>query len=232
MEETHLEPHFVSRTGWLRAAVMGANDGIVSIASLIVGFAGANAAQSDMLLAGVAGTVAGALSMAAGEYVSVSSQADLEKSDLAREARGLEAQPEFERRELAQIYVERGLSPELAEQVATDLMQHDALEAHARDELGISHITINRPFQAAAASALAFTMGAGLPVAPLLLTPTAYTTELVTGVSLAALAILGAVSARTGGAAVILAVVRVTFCGALAMAATAAVGYVFGVAMG
>jgi len=228
MEVTHIEPHYVDRIGWLRAAVLGANDGIVSTASLIAGVASAGAAQSDILLAGVAGLVAGAMSMAAGEYVSVSSQADSEKSDLAREARGLVAQPEFEHHELAEIYVKRGLTPELADQVAKQLMDYDALGAHARDELGISSVVAARPIQAALASAVAFTAGAALPVASVLLTPLTHITEVATGVSLVALAVLGAVSARTGGSAVLPAVVRITFWGALAMAATAGVGYLFG----
>lgn len=228
MEWTHLERHYVDRIGWLRAAVLGANDGIVSTASLIAGVASAGAGQPEILLAGVAGLVAGAMSMAAGEYVSVSSQADAEKSDLAREARGLEAQPEFERRELAEIYVERGLTRELADEVAVQLMEHDALGAHARDELGISHVITARPIQAGLASAAAFTAGAALPVASVLLAPHGLITEVATGVSLIALAGLGALSARTGGSPVMPAVVRVTLWGALAMAATAGVGYLFG----
>ena len=231
MEWTHLERHYVDRVGWLRAAVLGANDGIVSTASLIAGVASAGAGQSGVLLAGVAGLVAGAMSMAAGEYVSVSSQSDAEKSDLAREARGLEAQPEFERRELAQIYVERGLTPELADEVAVQLMEHDALGAHARDELGISHVVSAQPVQAGLASAAAFTAGAALPVASVFLVPEGMITEAATGVSLVALALLGAMSARTGGSPVLPAVVRVTLWGALAMAATAGVGYLFGVAV-
>jgi len=228
METNHIEPHYVDRVGWLRAAVLGANDGIVSTASLIAGVASAGMAAPEILLAGIAGLVAGAMSMAAGEYVSVSSQADSEKSDLAREARGLVEQPEFERRELAQIYIGRGLTPELAEQVAVQLMEHDALGAHARDELGISHVITARPIQAGLASAAAFTAGAALPVVSVLLTPEVFITEVATGVSLLALALLGAVSARAGGSGIIPAVLRVTFWGALAMAATAGVGYLFG----
>ena len=228
MDSTHMEDHYVDRVGWLRAAVLGANDGIVSTASLIAGVASAGAAQPEILLAGVAGLVAGAMSMAAGEYVSVSSQADAEKSDLAREARGLKAQPEFERRELAQIYVERGLTPDLADEVAVQLMEHDALGAHARDELGISHVISAQPIQAGLASAAAFTAGAALPVASVLLAPTELITEVSTGVSLVALAVLGAASARTGGSPVLPAVIRVTLWGAIAMAATAGVGYLFG----
>lgn len=229
MEWTHLERHYVDRIGWLRAAVLGANDGIVSTTSLIAGVASAGAGQADILLAGVAGLVAGAMSMAAGEYVSVSSQADTEKSDLAREARGLEAQPEFEQLELAQIYVDRGLTAELAEEVAVQLMEHDALGAHARDELGISHVVTARPIQAALASAAAFMAGAALPVASVLLAPYEIITEVSTSVSLVALAVLGAMSARTGGAPVLRAVIRVVLLGAMAMVATAGVGYLFGV---
>jgi len=228
MEMSQTESHYVDRIGWLRAAVLGANDGIVSTASLIAGVASAGMMAPEILLAGVAGLVAGAMSMAAGEYVSVSSQADSEKSDLAREARELAEQPEFERQELALIYVERGLAPELAEQVAVQLMEHDALGAHARDELGISHVITARPIQAGLASAAAFTAGAALPVVSVLLTPEAFIAEVATGVSLMALALLGAVSARAGGSAIIPAVLRVTFWGALAMAATAGVGYLFG----
>ncbi len=228
MEMSHIEPHYVDRVGWLRAAVLSANDGIVSTASLIAGVASAGMAAPEILLAGVAGLVAGAMSMAAGEYVSVSSQADSEKSDLAREARGLVEQPEFERRELAQIYIERGLSCDLAEQVAVQLMDHDALGAHARDELGISDVITARPVQAGLASAAAFTAGAALPVVSVLLTPKAFIAEVVIGVSLLALALLGTLSARVGGSAIIPAVLRVTFWGALAMAATAGVGYLFG----
>ncbi len=229
METHQIENHYVNRIGWLRAAVLGANDGIVSTASLIAGVASAGMAPPEILLAGVAGLVAGAMSMATGEYVSVSSQADSEKSDLVREAREQEAQPDYERRELAQIYVERGLNPDLADQVAVQLMAHDALGAHARDELGISHVITARPIQAGLASAAAFTAGAALPVASVLLTPEALITEVATGVSLVALALLGAVSAHTGGSAILPAVVRVTFWGALAMAATAGVGYLFGI---
>ncbi|MHB1326711.1 MAG: VIT1/CCC1 transporter family protein [Gemmatimonadales bacterium] len=221
---THLESHLVSRIGWLRAAVLGANDGIVSTASLIVGVAAAGSGRSDVLIAGLAGLVAGAMSMAAGEYVSVSSQADTEQADLARERAELETQPEFEREELAQIYVNRGVTPDLARQVADQLMAKDALGAHARDELGISEVTTARPIQAAMTSAATFAVGAALP---LLMVVVLSPPRLVIGVSVASLlflALLGAVGARAGGANVPKATFRVTFWGALAMALTAGIG--------
>lgn len=224
----HFETHMVTRIAWLRAAVLGANDGIVSTASLIVGVAAASAATSDVLVAGVAGLVAGAMSMAAGEYVSVSSQADAEAADLAREREELDTQPEFEREELAHIYIERGVTPDLAYQVADQLMAKDALGAHARDELGISEITAARPIQAAFASAASFAVGAALPLACVLLLPAS---SLVMGVSVASLlflALLGAVGAKAGGANIWRAMLRVTFWGALAMALTAAIGAMFG----
>lgn len=224
----HPESHLVSRIGWLRAAVLGANDGIVSTASLIVGVAAASAGSSEVLVAGVAGLVAGAMSMAAGEYVSVSSQADTEQADLAREKAELATQPEFERQELAEIYVKRGLTPELARQVADQLMARDALGTHARDELGISEITAARPIQAALASAATFAVGAALPLILVLVLPQS---ALVMGVSVASLfflALLGAIAARAGGANVLKAAARVTFWGALAMALTAAIGALFG----
>lgn len=226
------ERHFVERTGWLRAAVLGANDGIVSTASLITGVASAGVGHTEVLLAGTAGLVAGAMSMAAGEYISVSSQADSERADLAREAREHERQWEFEHRELAAIYEERGLEPGLARQVADQLMKHDALGAHARDELGISHVVTARPVQAALSSAAAFTAGAGVPLAAVAFSPLPVVPLVTTGVSLASLAALGAVSAYTGGAPVARAVARVTLWGALAMAATALVGALFGVTLG
>jgi len=234
MSRLHLHPetHLVSRIGWLRAAVLGANDGIVSTASLIVGVAASAAATSEVLVAGTAGLVAGAMSMAAGEYVSVSSQADTERADLARESAELASQPDFERAELAQIYVDRGLSPDLAAQVADQLMAKDALAAHARDELGISEIVTARPIQAALTSAATFAVGAALPLALVLLLPPG---RLVLGVALASLvflALLGAVGARAGGAPVLRAMLRVTFWGALAMAATAAIGAAFGTVVG
>lgn len=225
---TQKENHFVQRTGWLRAAVLGANDGIVSTASLITGVASAGVAQSEVLLAGTAGLVAGAMSMAAGEYVSVSSQADSEQADLARERMELATQPEFEHQELADIYVGRGLEPDLARKVAEQLMAKDALATHARDELGISEVVQARPIQAALSSAASFTAGAALPLAAVLVSPLALIPAITTGTSLTALALLGALSAYTGGAPVLKAVLRVTFWGALAMAATALVGHLFG----
>lgn len=228
----HPESHLVSRIGWLRAAVLGANDGIVSTASLIVGVAAASAAMSEVLVAGVAGLVAGAMSMAAGEYVSVSSQSDTEEADLARERAELATQPEFEREELAQIYIDRGVTADLAHQVADQLMAKDALGAHARDELGISEVTAARPIQAALTSAATFAVGAAMPLAMVLLMPRS---ALVVGVSVASLlflALLGAIGARAGGANVMKATLRVTFWGALAMALTAGIGAVFGTVVG
>ncbi len=227
----HPESHLVERIGWLRAAVLGANDGIVSTASLIVGVAAASAATSDVLIAGVAGLVAGAMSMAAGEYVSVSSQSDTERADLARERAELATQPEFEREELARIYVERGVDADLAHKVADQLMATDALGAHARDELGISEVTTARPIQAALTSAATFAVGAAMPLAMVLLMPRSL---LVAGVSIASLvflALLGAVGARAGGANIGRATLRVTFWGALAMALTAGIGAIFGTAV-
>jgi len=224
----HPERHLLSRVGWLRAAVLGANDGIVSTASLIVGVAAASASASDVLIAGVAGTVAGAMSMAAGEYVSVSSQSDTEAADLARERAELASQPELEREELARIYMERGLEPDLARQVADQLMAKDPLGAHARDELGISEVSTARPVQAAFTSAATFSVGAALPLSMVLVMPTSW---LVIGVSVASLlflALLGAVGARAGGAPVGRAAARVTLWGALAMALTAGIGAIFG----
>ncbi len=224
----HRERHRTQRIGWLRAAVLGANDGIVSTASLIVGVAAANAGRSEMLLAGVAGLVAGAMSMAAGEYVSVSSQADTERADLARERDELAAQPEFERRELAAIYVARGLTSDLATQVAEQLMAHDALGAHSRDELGVSDVVSARPVQAGLTSAATFAVGAALPLITSLVAPAPQVVPVVAGTSLVFLTALGALSARTGGAAVLRASARVAFWGALAMGLTAVVGRLFG----
>jgi len=221
----------VSRIGWLRAAVLGANDGIVSTASLIVGVAVASAATSDVLIAGVAGLVAGAMSMAAGEYVSVSSQSDTEHADIARERAELASQPESEHEELAQIYVKRGLEPELARKVASQLMVSDALGAHARDELGISEVTTARPVQAALTSAATFAVGAALPLAMVLLSPQAALVPVVSLASLLFLALLGAVGAQAGGASVWKATFRVTFWGALAMALTAGIGMLIGTAV-
>jgi VIT1/CCC1 family predicted Fe2+/Mn2+ transporter len=222
------ERHFVNRTGWLRAAVLGANDGIVSLASLLVGVAETHVSRSQALIVGVAGLVGGAMSMAAGEFVSVSSQADSERSDLERERRELAADERAERAELAGIYVQRGLAPALAAQVAQQLMQHDALAAHARDELGLSAAHRARPRQAALASAISFAAGALLPLLMVLITPTSTLIPVIGGSSLLSLALLGALAARAGGSAVGIAVLRVTFWGALAMAVTAAVGSAFG----
>jgi VIT1/CCC1 family predicted Fe2+/Mn2+ transporter len=208
--------------------VLGANDGIVSTASLMVGVASAGQGRDALMLAGVAGLVAGALSMAAGEYVSVSSQADTERADLLREQAELTAQPEFETQELASIYVERGLTPELADQVARQLMAHDPLRAHARDELGISSVVKARPVQAALTSAATFAVGAALPLLTALVAPTARVVPVVAGTSLLFLTGLGALSARTGGAPVLKASARVAFWGTLAMAVTAGVGRLFG----
>ncbi len=225
---SHTEHHNVDRIGWLRAAVLGANDGIVSTASLIVGVAAAAAKPSDILLTGVAGLVAGAMSMAAGEYVSVSSQSDTEHADLARETKELAETPEFEREELAQIYVKRGVDHDLAVKVADQLMAKDALGAHARDELGISEITTARPVQAALTSAATFAIGAAMPLAMVLISPTGMLIPVVSVASLGFLAVLGAVGAKAGGADTMRATTRVTFWGALAMIATAGIGKLFG----
>lgn len=230
MAPRHLERHAVQRIGWLRAAVLGANDGIVSTASLLVGVAAAAQGRNETLIAGVAGLVAGAFSMAAGEYVSVSSQSDTETADLARERGELASQPAFEREELANLYVARGVELSLARQVADQLMAKDALGAHARDELGISEITTARPIQAAIASASTFAAGAALPLVGALLAPQALIAPVVSAASIVFLAALGAVGAKAGGAPIGKAVVRVTFWGALALGATAAVGALFGVA--
>jgi len=226
----HLERHRTHRIGWLRAAVLGANDGIVSTASLVLGVAAAGATSQSILIAGVAGLVAGAMSMAAGEYVSVSSQADTESADLDRERKELAANPEQERAELTEIYVGRGLDAALAAQVATQLMANDALAAHGRDELGITESLAARPVQAALASAGMFSIGAILPLLVVLLVPSSAIMWVVSGSSLLFLALLGALAGRAGGASVLTAAVRVTFWGALAMALTAGVGALFGVA--
>jgi VIT1/CCC1 family predicted Fe2+/Mn2+ transporter len=223
------EKHRSQRIGWLRAAVLGANDGIVSTASLVLGVAAAGVGSKGILVAGVAGLVAGAMSMAAGEYVSVSSQADTERADLVTESKELAAGPEQEQAELAAIYVQRGLDPALASTVATQLMRHDALGAHARDELGISTTMAARPIQAALASAGTFTVGAALPLLVVLLFPPAALMWAVSGSALLFLALLGSLSAKAGGAPVMIATARVTFWGALAMALTAGVGALFGV---
>jgi VIT1/CCC1 family predicted Fe2+/Mn2+ transporter len=226
--QIHPERHLVGRIGWLRAAVLGANDGIISTASLILGVASAAASRSDVLLAGVAGLVAGAMSMAAGEYVSVSSQSDTETADLTRERQELRDDPEFEKEELAQIYAERGVEIGLAREVAAQLMMKDALGAHARDELGISEVTTARPVQAALASAATFSVGAAAPLILVLVSPTNQLLPVVCVGSLAFLALLGAIGARAGGANVIKPTVRVTFWGAFAMALTAIIGALTG----
>jgi len=222
------EFHHSHRIGWLRAAVLGANDGVVSTSSLVIGVASAHASRGSILLAGVAGLAAGAMAMAAGEYVSVSSQADTEKADLAIEQKGLETDREFEREELSAIYVERGLETGLAHQVADELMAHDALGAHARDELGISEVVMARPLQAAAASAASFTLGAAIPVVTATLSPATYLSWLVVGSSLIALAALGTLAAQAGGASRLTGALRVLVSGALAMGVTAGVGALVG----
>ena len=226
--QIHHERHRTERIGWLRAAVLGANDGIVSTASLIVGVAAASAGRSEILVAGVAGLVAGAASMAAGEFVSVSSQSDTEQADLAREREELAVQPEFEKRELTAIYVARGLTPQLASEVAEQLMAHDAVGAHLRDELGMSEAISARPVQAGLTSATTFAVGAALPLVAALVAPIAQVVPLVAATSLVFLIALGAVSARAGGAPVLKASMRVAFWGALAMGLTAVVGRIFG----
>jgi VIT1/CCC1 family predicted Fe2+/Mn2+ transporter len=226
----HRERHRTERIGWLRATVLGANDGIVSTASLVLGVAAAGASHSAVMVAGSAGLVAGAMSMAAGEYVSVSSQADTERADLARESAELLAEPEQEQAELTAIYVKRGLDPALASSVASHLTQHDALGAHARDELGISDVLAARPIQAALASAGTFSVGAVLPLLIVMLFPASALMWAVSGSSLLFLVLLGLLSAKAGGAPMIVAASRVTFWGALAMALTAGVGALFGVA--
>ena len=224
----HIERHHTAKIGWLRAAVLGANDGLISTASLVVGVAASGTGRGAVLIAGVAGLVAGAMSMAAGEYVSVSSQADTESADLARERVELATAPEAEKAELAGIYVGRGLTPALARQVADQLMAHDALGAHARDELGLSEVTVARPIQAAMASAVAFSAGATLPVVVAAMAPAAWLARLVTASALVMLTVLGAVAARVGGAPMGRGALRVAFWGALAMGASAAVGRLFG----
>jgi VIT1/CCC1 family predicted Fe2+/Mn2+ transporter len=224
----HRERHRLKRVGWLRAAVLGANDGIVSTASLLVGVAAADASHAGLLTAGIAGAVAGAMSMAAGEYVSVSSQADSEKADLARERQELETDGAGEHRELMGIYMSRGLNQQLAKQVADQLTAHDALGAHARDELGITDLSTARPLQAAAASAASFACGALLPLLVAALAPTDRLLIAIPAAALVALATLGGIAARAGGANVGIAAIRVAFWGALAMATTAGIGELFG----
>ena len=227
----HVEQHRMHRIGWLRAAVMGANDGIVSTASLVVGVAAAQASRENVLVAGVAGMVAGAMSMAAGEYVSVSSQADTERADRTRERKELETDWEHEHQELAEIYVKRGLDSALADQVATQMMEKDALGAHLRDELGISDERSARPIQAALASACTFAIGAAMPLLIVVFSAESALIWMVSGSSLCFLALLGGVSARAGGAPALRAAARVTFWSALAMALTAGVGALFGTAV-
>ena len=228
MRKRHFERHYSERIGWLRAAVLGANDGIVSTASLVVGIAAANAGRADLLIAAIAGSVAGAMSMAAGEYVSVSSQSDTERADLEREKYELATNEQFEREELTNIYIDRGLDTELALRVSEQLMAHDALGAHARDELGLFEIHRARPIQAALASAATFTVGAALPVILAAVVLIDSMLVIVAVSSLVFLGILGAIAAKAGGASMVTGAVRVVFWGALAMATTAATGHILG----
>lgn len=227
---SHSEIHMVSRIGWLRAAVLGANDGLVSTASLVVGIAAAVSGRAEILIAGLAGLVAGAMSMAAGEYVSVSSQTDAEQADVARETRELREAPEAELEELTKIYADRGLDEALARQVARQLTEQDALAAHARDELGISETVMAHPIQAALVSALTFAVGAVIPLLVALIAPSGHLSLVVAVSTLIALAVLGGLGASAGGASIFKGAARVIFWGALAMAATALVGLIFGVA--
>ncbi len=231
MKRGTAETHLVRRVGWLRAAVLGANDGIISTASLILGVASAAGSRDSALIAGLAGLVAGAMSMAAGEYVSVSSQSDTEHADLAREKHELASAPEFETEELTQIYVERGVEPALARKVAQQLMAKDALGAHARDELGISHTSRARPVEAALASAVTFALGAAAPLILVVVSPAKGMLPLVAGGSLIFLALLGMIGAKAGGANMLRPTIRVTFWGALAMALTTGIGALFGHAL-
>lgn len=228
MKPPHRENHLIERIGWLRAAVLGANDGIISTASLMVGVAAASTNSSEVLVAGTASLVAGAMSMAAGEYVSVSSQSDTENADLQKERRELAEDPESELNELTQIYVRRGVEPALARQVAEQMTAKDAFTAHARDELGLAEHVVARPIQAALTSAVTFALGAAIPLIISLVAPTALITPIVSGGSLVCLAVLGALGARTGGADILKPTIRVTFWGAIAMAATAAIGTLVG----
>jgi VIT1/CCC1 family predicted Fe2+/Mn2+ transporter len=232
MPRGHFEEHYSERIGWLRAAVLGANDGIVSTASLVVGIAAANTGRSEILIAAIAGLVAGAMSMAAGEYVSVSSQADTERADLEREKLELATDDESERKELANIYMGRGLDKELAVRVAEQLMAHDALGAHARDELGLNEMTMARPIQAALASAASFAAGAALPVLLVMIAPLVSMIPIVAVSSLLFLGILGSIAAKAGGANMLTGTARVAFWGALAMAATALIGHLIGGVVG
>jgi vacuolar iron transporter family protein len=222
------EAHLINRIGWLRAAVLGANDGIISIASLIVGVAASTPAQNAVLIAGVAGLVAGAMSMATGEYVSVSSQSDTERAELATERAELAANPEYELRELTEVYINRGVEQTLARQVAQQLMTKDALGAHAREELGISEITTARAIQAALASAASFSVGAAMPLLLVIAVPAVLLVPVEFAATLVFLALLGAIGAMAGGANILRAMIRVTFWGALAMAVTAGIGKLFG----
>jgi VIT1/CCC1 family predicted Fe2+/Mn2+ transporter len=228
MSRSHKETHLIQRIGWLRAAVLGANDGIISTASLVVGVAAAATSASEILVAGTAGLVAGAMSMAAGEYVSVSSQADTEDADMAKERRELAEQPEAELDELTQIYVERGVEPALARKVAEQMTAKDAFTAHARDELGLAEHVVARPVQAALTSAVTFAVGAALPLVLALVSPQARLQAIVAGGSLLGLAVLGAVGAQAGGASIWKPTLRVTFWGAIAMAASALIGALVG----
>ncbi|WP_296582595.1 VIT family protein [Xanthobacter sp.] len=228
MKPLHRENHLIERIGWLRAAVLGANDGIISTASLMVGVAAASTNSSEILVAGTASLVAGAMSMAAGEYVSVSSQADTENADLQKERRELAEDPESELNELTQIYVRRGVEPALARQVAEQMTAKDAFTAHARDELGLAEHVVARPIQAALTSAVTFALGAAIPLIISLVAPTAQIAPIVSGGSLVCLAVLGALGARAGGADIWKPTIRVTFWGAIAMAATAAIGTLVG----
>ncbi|MDD3576288.1 VIT1/CCC1 transporter family protein [Halothiobacillus sp.] len=229
--DLNAEHHRINRNSWLRASVMGANDGIVSVSSLMLGFIASNADNHTIVLAGLAGLVAGAMSMAAGEYVSVQSQKDTEQADLAQEAQELERNYEYELQELAAIYTDRGLSPALAEQVAKELMEKDALGAHARDELGLHEISRARPLQAALSSAAAFSIGAGMPLVSALLLPQAWLFSGVIAITLLALVILGSLAAWTGGASIVRGASRVLIWGALAMAATSLIGHFFGISV-
>jgi VIT1/CCC1 family predicted Fe2+/Mn2+ transporter len=228
MARIHREYHRSDRIGWLRAAVLGANDGTISVSSLVIGVAAAGASHGSILLTGVAGLVAGAMSMAAGEYVSVQSQADTENADLEREKRELETEPELELDELTSIYVNRGLDEPLARQVAKKLMSTDALGAHARDELGITETLRARPIQAAFSSAISFIVGAVIPIAAALLAPSALVAEITSATALIALLVLGGIAANAGGASIVKGAIRVAFWGALAMVITAGVGRLFG----
>ncbi|MCK6641526.1 MAG: VIT family protein [Bacteroidia bacterium] len=229
--DNYLEPHYIHRSNWLRAAVLGANDGIISISSIAIGVAAASSTREPIVLATLAGLVAGALSMAAGEYVSVSSQTDTEKADIAREAEELKAMPEEEQKILAQIYERRGLKPETAAQVAKELTAKDALGAHVRDELGINEISQANPIQAAIASGAAFTIGGVLPLLVVLFAPVLQMEYFLYGAAIFFLMLLGGIAAKTGGSGVIKAIVRITIWGTMAMGLTALVGYFFGVAV-